>query len=124
MPAITAPIVLNDGTTDHTLKPVNNRDGVAQFTALRTEPGVFDFMSVAVTGQPGANHKVKLEVRLPEIHTMPDASKVTYVDIAKVELNLHRMNSATNSTKLRTMLIDALAEAIVVACTDSREHIW
>lgn len=124
MPAVTTPVVLNDGIADHTLKPVNNRDGVAQFTALRTEPGVFDFLSVGVTGQPGSNHKAKLEIRLPEIHTLPNGSKATYVDIAKVEINLHRMNSASNSAKLRTMLGDLINEAIVVACTDAREHIW
>lgn len=124
MPAVTVPVVLNDGTDNHTLKPINIRDGVAQFTALRAEPGVFDFLSVGVTGQPGANHKARLEVRLPEIHTLPDGSKATYVDIAKVEINLHRMNSATNSTKLRIMLTDLINEAIVVACTDAREHLW
>lgn len=124
MPNISAPIILNDGTDNHTLKPVSQVNGIAQLTALRTEPGVFDFLAVGVTGQPGANHKVKLEVRLPEIHSMPDGSKATYIDVAKIELNLHRMNSATNSTKLRTMLIDLLGEAVVVACADGREHVW
>lgn len=122
---IVDPIILNDGTSNHTLKPVNVNGGIAQFTALSSvNPGVFDFLSIATTGQPGANHKVKCELRFPETQTLPDGSKVTYVDLVKIEVNRHRMTTEANGLKLRNATIDLLSEPVVVASVDAREHVW
>lgn len=125
MPALTTPVVLNDGATDHTLKPVSLANGIAQFSALYPAvPGAFDFLSIGVAGQPGANHKVRAEVRLPEVHIMPDGTKEVYVDIAKIEIIRHRMNTSANGLKLRTMVKDLLGEAVLASCVDDREHVW
>lgn len=130
--ATLAPIVVNDGADtplSHTLNPIGRPSGSG-----------WDFFVERINGVPELQNELRLRTRQPSQAGQPYRVDLTFINVdtktvdgeevldnqnrVDVTFTLARGGTEQFRKDLRTMLINALDDAIVSAAVDNLENTW
>lgn len=132
--AAIAAIVVNDGKATpiaHTFTPTAIKNGTDAMFNERLPSGValaFPDLSIMVRPADGYNgiNRVTVSLKVPQMEILSGsdagytpAPKVAYFDAVKVEFLLPGRSTSANRKDIRSMIINALANAIVIDAIDN-----